>query len=46
MEFAKGIARLELGRAYWDEKLNGDAANKHSGPVRAAAKISARNTER
>jgi hypothetical protein len=46
MEFAKGIARLELGRAYWDEKLNGDAANKRSGPVRAAAKISARNTER
>lgn len=46
MEFAKGIARLELGRAYWDEKLNGDAANKRRGSVRAAAKISARNTER
>jgi hypothetical protein len=46
IEFAKGIARLELGRAYWDEKLHLDAAKKPNGYVQAAPKISARKTER
>lgn len=47
IEFAKGIARLELGRAYWDEKLHRDAAKKkQNGLARAAPKISARKTER
>jgi hypothetical protein len=40
------IARLELGRAYRDEKLHRDAAKKPNGHVRAAPKISARKTER
>jgi hypothetical protein len=46
IEFAKGIARLELGRAYWDEKLHRDAAKKQSGLVRAVPGKSARKTER
>ena len=46
MEFAKGIARLELGRAYWDEKLHRDAAKKRSDLVRAASRTPARKTER
>jgi hypothetical protein len=44
-DFAKGIARLELGRAYWDEKLHQGVAKKN-GPVRPAPKPSARKKER
>jgi hypothetical protein len=44
IEFAKGIARLELGRAYWDEKLHRNATK--NGLARAAPKTSALKTER
>jgi hypothetical protein len=42
----EGIARLELGRVYWDEKLHREAAKKAEWPRSSGTQISARKTER